>query len=157
MAKYTDTSGKEWDIRLTVGVADRVRNETGIDLFFLRAGRFEQLEKLADPLILYQVAKIALGNAITDADAWNDSLDGDTLDRMGNALLQSIVDFCRDNQRPALLQIVEKMDRVQKNATKKIIAKVDQMPEDAEKIIEMSQAMESQAMEHPSKRKRARI
>lgn len=108
MATFTDGTGKEWTVKMTVGSAARVKDRTGVDLLAVLDPQAKVLEQLAsDPLLLYRVIL-----AITDApDSLGDHLDEEALEKAGEALIDGVLDFFPPWKADPLRKVIGKARR----------------------------------------------
>lgn len=98
MAQFTDASGGEWVVRLTVGALADVREQAGVDLG--QAIRSEgSLADLifGDPAMLVRALWVLVESqakaAGVDPVAFAHRFDGPTLERATEALLAAVADF----------------------------------------------------------------
>lgn len=96
MAKFIDGSGVERVIpKLTLGAVAKIKKELDFDLskFFTSP---EMAEKLLFqmPDNLAAVVVLLCDMAQSQIDAFIDAIDGDALDRIREALLETVADFC---------------------------------------------------------------
>lgn len=129
MAKFKDTAGQEWELRLTVGALGAIR-EVGFNLAAMTKTGERWVEVLfADPLALARAVWIlcreqAEKAGITEAK-FLDDLDGLTITRAGDAMIEAIVDFFHPRQaetiKASLPKILAKIDTKTQTETAKAI------------------------------------
>ncbi len=112
MADYTDSTGRQWRLRLTLASGMRVKDETGIDLQDPKS-----LGLVADPAALAKVCYILAG-APDDFVSFADAIDGETIESMEAALLKEIENFYPPRKRETFKMLMAKGKEVQELATK---------------------------------------
>lgn len=103
VAKFSDCLGREWSIRITLGMLPKLR-EAGFDVNAV-AKNPAQLSVLSDPETLGKVAwtlceKQAIA-ANVDPEQFADGFDGPTIQDAVQAILESILDFSQPRQTAA--------------------------------------------------------
>ena len=96
MAKFIDGSGVERVIpKLTLGRVIKLRVEHGVELdkFFTSPETAERL-LFQSPMELAKIVADMSGIEDLKFPAFIDALDGDALDRIREALLETVADFC---------------------------------------------------------------
>lgn len=136
MKTFTDNTGREWAIDLTIGAAKRLKSLLNVDL--LNFARFQDtIGTLTTDRDVFCSALFCLVQAQANAkqiveDAFWDSMNGDTLDAAIEAFVQELIAFFPLVQRPALVKAWEKINQVQAKAVKAMTAKLDSPAMDAQ-------------------------
>lgn len=93
MAKFRDRADAEWSLVLDVGLLTEVRRETGLNL----TKPDDSAAALADPMTfagaLWVLCREEAERAGLTPEQFARRLDPDTIDRAGDALLESLIDF----------------------------------------------------------------
>lgn len=113
---WTDAAGREYRIRLTIGLIGRVRRDTGINLGEALGSKFSEIlfgdpEKIAQ--LLFAVSQPT--NATVTPDEFAESLDGPAVEFATGALLAAVADFFRqprtaDAARGHLKKTMDRID-----------------------------------------------
>lgn len=105
MGTFKDTTGREWNIVLTVGGLKRIRSVAGIDLMPLFAGGGEAeglkallLEPLRMADVVYAAIKPDLDAAAISDEAFGERLAGETLAAAAEAFLDACAVFISATQ-----------------------------------------------------------
>jgi hypothetical protein len=124
-AKFKDTEGREWSLRLDVATLRRVRDLTSVDLGKLFSDP-QQLANLHSDIILFVDVLFAIVKPTADARGVSDiqfgqSLAGDVLESAVLAFETSVVDFLPERDRRAVLrQLIDGNRAAQKQAVMRI-------------------------------------
>ena len=94
--KFTDTTGRVWRLRITVGDVKRIREQTGFDVN--KFGDAEETLKLVENhlLIAEILVVVCQDQMATDGitqDQFEDALDGDVLETAADQLIHALVDW----------------------------------------------------------------
>jgi hypothetical protein len=96
MPSFSDTSGDQWQVRVTLGAVQRCRDIASVDLLTVVGGE-GFAEFIADPVkaasALYAVVKPEADRRGIGLDAFLDRLSGDAIQCARDALMDAIVDF----------------------------------------------------------------
>lgn len=104
MRQFTDATGKQWQIDVTVSTIERVRDACAIRLDKLFDDQLSLLESvLDDPLKLADILWALIDDG-GDKAAFLMSLAGDSLESAGNALVEATIDFFPNPKRRHLLR-----------------------------------------------------
>src|SRR4051794_668325 len=111
MPSFNDAMGRTWNLNLTIGRCREIRDTSGIDFGDTKnGGGFLELavntEKFVQVLWIL-IEKQADALKVTPDD-FAESLDGDALDRAGEALNEAIVRFSPAVMRPAMEKAINK-------------------------------------------------
>lgn len=104
MTSFTDTSGREWPVTITVATIKRVRELISIDLMECLATENPLLDRMAiDPVllvdVLYCICKPAVDErGLTDIE-FGESLSGDVIEQATSAFIEALVSFFPRGQR----------------------------------------------------------
>lgn len=113
MAKFTDTEGREWIVRLDVNRARELRARAGYDVFGPPASVatvIDNPEALVDALFVACEAQ-ARERGI-DGAAFASGLAGDVIDSATAALMEAVVDFFPSRRRAALRAVLRQTEAV---------------------------------------------
>ncbi len=120
MAKFTDSAGNEWAIRLTVGNVAALKSEAGFDLSAACRGGEALARALYDEpdtfaKILWQLVSEQNTRLDLKPAGFLDLLDSETLDAASDAFLEAVADFFHrrrsgevKRQLPALLATIDR-------------------------------------------------
>jgi hypothetical protein len=109
MAKFKDSSGKEYTLRLTFGVWRQIKDGTGVDI----AADFEkvyvrlhtELDVFAN--VLFHFCK-GCNQFEGDEAAFAEILDGETLEAAREAVVAAVIDFFPNRQKTAATTMIQK-------------------------------------------------
>lgn len=111
MKSFRDINGTVWDIAGTLGMFERVKTQTGVDLLDLPTTQ-KSLTQLGDPFtlghVLYQLCSAQAEARGVSPEKFFDLFNADVLHEASTAILEEVVFFCRSNVRPALQMALEK-------------------------------------------------
>lgn len=97
MAKFTDHTGAEWGLRLTVGSVADVKRETGVNLALVSKDTSWVDAIFGDPAKLVEILYVLCGDQCKAAgvspEEFGHRFDGPTLEAAGDSLAQAIADF----------------------------------------------------------------
>lgn len=122
MARFTDTSGRSWDVRIDVNAIRRVRSAFGLDLAKILASPdalaalYSDVVQLID--VIYTICKPqATTLGVSDID-FGEGLCGDVLGGAIEAFEQAAIEFLPESRRRTLLrQILDGGRAAQAQAT----------------------------------------
>lgn len=110
MKTFTDAKGREWSIELSIAVADRVKEATGVDFLAVWKGQLACLEQLEDPVTLYRtlfcLCEAQAKERQLSAEQFGEGLAGDPVSAAVAALLKELVDFTPNPRLRTALQRV---------------------------------------------------
>jgi hypothetical protein len=119
---WTDAAGREYRIRLTIGLIGRVRRDTGINLGEALAGKLAEIlfgdpERIAQ--VLFAISQPVSGQVAPDEFA--EALDGAAVELATGAMLAAVADFFRQPRtaeaaRGHLKKAMERIDEATVNA-----------------------------------------
>jgi len=120
---FKDTSGREWNLHLTVADARRIASALDVNLLRLDEALFVRLFDdvvlLVD--IMWCIVRQQADERKVDEENFGRSLGGDSLYAATEALLESIVNFTPNPHRRAFLaKAMGLLDRVQESASERI-------------------------------------
>jgi hypothetical protein len=126
MASFKDSSGKEYNVRLTVKTWRHVKEKTSVDL----AGDFQKSILLlhSDPLVFCNVLyHLVQDQHQGDEESFADLLDGQTLEAARNAVVSAVIDFFpNQNQRATAAEMVKRADALAEKVGTKAKLTMDQ-------------------------------
>jgi hypothetical protein len=110
MKSFKDANGITWDIKVTVGVAETVKDLTSVNLFDLYGAEANRV--FADPInlvnVLYAACKTQCDERkITDIH-FGESMFGDALEEGATALLEALADFFPQRRKATMLTMLAK-------------------------------------------------
>jgi hypothetical protein len=124
-----------WRIKITVGVCERFLETGQADLYSLLDDKMKLLKAIVgDPR---QLLGVVWGIVLTQAEGmqlpvsigdFRESIDGDALERMGQAFLEAVADFSPASMRANILASISKGKEIQQAENRrreKILAKMD--------------------------------
>lgn len=125
MARFTDTSGRPWDVRIDINAIRRVRDALGIDLAKILASPdalaalYSDVVQLVDAI--YLICKPQADVASVSDIQFGEGLCGDVLGAAIEAFEQAAIDFLPESRRRTLLrQILDGGKAAQAQATMRI-------------------------------------
>jgi hypothetical protein len=140
MKTFRDINGTTWDIVGTLGVYERVRSETGVDLLDLPTTQ-ASLAQLGDPFtlgrVLYQLCSAQAEARGVSPEKFYDLFNADVLHEASTAILEEVIFFCRKEMRPALQMALDKAKEADRKMVEMVTAKMGDLE------LEMDQALES--------------
>jgi hypothetical protein len=127
MASFNDSEGREYKLKLTIGLARIIRDATTVDL----AGDFEKSVTTftGDPYafcnVLFHWAKHT-GQFDGDEAAFANTMDRDTVEAALPAVVDAVVDFFPKEKRELLKKIVAKGKELETETAAKMMELVDE-------------------------------
>ena len=119
LPKFNDSKGRSWTLAISIGLARKIRSETGVDFGAIGDGRIF-FGLASDPYLLGQVLWLLVEPSATSrgigVDEFLDGIDGDVLESATEALTSAIVNFTPSPLRNAVAAIVEKTRQAQEVA-----------------------------------------
>jgi len=117
MRKFKDTTGREWEIVLTIGSAKRVKDHVGVDLLQPEEGDPPLLTRLGtEERLLAEVICCLMSNQFEKHNVGEeevlDAFDGATILAAQKAFYGELVDFFRSRGRKDRATAVEKQETV---------------------------------------------
>lgn len=128
MAKWTDNSGQDWILSVTVSTAKQVKELAGVDLLNVFDGSL--LARLAgDPLTLVEVLYALCSRKADERglsyEQFADLAVGDALESAVSAIVQAITDFFPSGRREVLRRLWEKVNTADRAAVSLATSKID--------------------------------
>ena len=135
MRIFSDASGRDWQIALTLGSAARVKDALSVDLLQPESGDPPLLTRLGtDELLLGEVICCLLGDQFekhkVTAEEVSDSFDGKTLLAAQSAFYEELIDFFLNRGRGDRAKMVAAQAKVIEVAVKAAEARIDAMDVD---------------------------
>jgi hypothetical protein len=137
---FTDTEGRLWNVKGTLGAFERVKTSTGVDMLDLPSTQ-KCLGQISDVFtlgkVLYAMCEQQCDARSISPEDFADGFNADVLVEASNALLEEVVFFCRKDLRPAMQMALDKA----RQADERMIAKMQGQAAAMEQ--QMDRAMES--------------
>ena len=135
MRIFSDASGRDWQIALTLGSAARVKDVLGIDLLQPESGDPPLLTRLGtDELLLGEVICCLLADQFdkhkVTAEEVSNSFDGTTLLAAQSAFYEELIDFFRNRGRADRAKMVAAQAKVIEAAVKAAEVRIDALDVD---------------------------
>lgn len=143
MRTFADTTGRAWQLALTIGAVKRVQGLLpGVNLADLTAGDPPLITRLdTDPIFLadvvYALVKPQADTAGLTDEQFAALMGGDALNAAREALKGELVDFFRSLRRPDVVQALEKQEMVLGAAIRAASARIDAIS--PESLLEQAQ------------------
>lgn len=149
--KFTDTSGRTWNIHITVPLVSQVHRETGVLLTGLFANNLELLGQISTDLeklvqVLWVVCERQAELRGVGPEQFAESLGGDAIGDAQEALVRATADFFTSpEQRAAANAMLDKINETASKYTKATESKIQTL--DANQLAEncLNFAMSGQA------------
>lgn len=110
MRFFTDSKGNKWELALNLGVQLRLKAEFQHDIRDVHI-----LEKLGDAQVFTDIIGCLLAKQIEAAqltrDTFFESLIGNDIDALAEELIQEIVDFFPERQKPIVRELLAKAEK----------------------------------------------
>jgi hypothetical protein len=134
MASFKDAKDRVWPIRLTVAANRAVVAEHEIDLLILHnetAGVFSRLTDSTNRIVdvVWTLVRKHAEEIKVSAEEYLDSIDGDTIERMTQALIDGVIDFFRSNPEKVrvLKAAFEKQRTMEAEVATMAVAKIESL------------------------------
>ena len=125
MHRFTDATGRSWEITINVATIKRVRDVCGVDLLDLGDGGV--MARLAsDPVLLADVLFV-----VCDAERrgtpedFAGGLAGDAIERATEAMVEELLEFFPSKKRVLLRKAVDRMQEMEQKAIELASRKLD--------------------------------
>lgn len=126
---FMDMEGRSWNVRGTLGVFERIKTSTGVDMLDLATSQ-KCLEQISDVFTLGKVLYAACVDQCESRgispESFADAFNADTLHAATDALLDEVIFFCRSDLRKPLEMALGKARAADAMAVESIKAR---MPE----------------------------
>lgn len=128
MKTFTDKTGREWNISVTVDAIKRVRSLLDVDLTEAAAGKL--IQQLADnPVLLCDVIYCIVkpeadAKEISDED-FGKAMAGDAIDQATSAFLEDLVNFFPSRKREMLQKVLVKLKNLEAIAAEVVNKRLD--------------------------------
>lgn len=153
MKSFTDTEGRIWSIRGSLGAFERVRTLTGVDMLDLPTTQ-NCLKEINDVFtlgrVLYAMCQDQVEARGITPEQFADGFNADTLHEASNALLDEVVFFCRKDLRPALQMALEKARQADAKVVETMQSRVKFMEKEMDAAIESLLTSTSSATSLPA-------
>lgn len=139
MKAFTDTEGRIWNIRGSLGAFERVKTLTGVDMLDLPTTQ-NCLKEINDVFtlgrVLYAMCQDQVQSRGLTPEQFADAFNADTLHEASNALLDEVVFFCRKDLRPALQMALDKARQADAKVVEVMQTRVQHMERQMDAAIE---------------------
>lgn len=141
MHPFTDTTGRAWELALTIGAAKRVKGILGVDLLDLAGGNPPLITRLhTDAMLLIDTIFVILkpeaeAAGVTD-EQFGEALGGDAAWNAYQAFTAELEDFFRQFHRPDLERTVAINRRLMETKPAKAVDYIQKAAEVAERQTE---------------------
>jgi hypothetical protein len=140
MKTFTDTEGRHWNLKGSLGAFERVKTSCDVDLLDLPTTQ-ECLRKISDVFTLGKVLYVmcedqAEARGVTP-EQFADGFNADVLHEASEALIEEVIFFCRKDVRPALEMAFAKAKAADRKAAETMRTRIHSLER------EMDAAMES--------------
>lgn len=129
--QFRDDKNNTWTMKVTVGTYRRILEEEGIDItdVFSKNNWIERLASGDEIGLVLTLSLIVMQKAIeesgTSMDDFCDSLTGDAVEHMANALIGGVVNFMPEHKRKPLVRVVELINNERLHASDAIVSQMD--------------------------------
>ena len=130
MKTFTDTEGRLWNVKGSLGAFERVKTGTGVDMLDLPTTQ-QCLREISDVFklgkVLYCMCEdqvVARGIA---PEQFADAFNADTLYEASNALIEEVIFFCRKDLRPMMQMALDKAKEAETRAIAAMKERVETM------------------------------
>ena len=107
MHTFKDLKQREWIVNFNFGALLRLKEKTGVDLITVNTDAFSEL--LSDTIKLVEVAWAIVEQQATTLpltqEEFENSLDGDSIEAAGMAIVAELIDFSPADRREALKEV----------------------------------------------------
>lgn len=145
MRKFKDTQDREWYIKLTLGSAKRVLDETGQDLLNVTGDEGSLMTLLEQDILMGSVIACLLGPQFEErgmgADDVEDTFDGPTLLKSQKAFMEEWADFSKGRGRADSSALIRKMQELVEAGIAREAQNLEKI--DTEKTLEELEALTS--------------
>jgi hypothetical protein len=116
MSSFRDSTGRLWEVDITIAAVKRVRSLVGIDLLALAEGDPPLITRLATDIALicdalYAVVKPQADPLGVSDEDFGESLAGETISHAYDAFWESLTDFTRGHN-PAVVTAIERQRQI---------------------------------------------
>ena len=127
MRKFTDSTGRDWELSVNVMTATRVKDQTGVDLLDLEAlsgtlGNVYTLVNVLWILVSKQAEKLGV-----DDESFGASLAGDAIEAATDSLMEEIINFFPLQRRKVLTMALEKSKSLLTAMTEQAEARIQKL------------------------------
>jgi hypothetical protein len=136
MKQFTDSTGRAWQLTLTVGAIKRVKGLLGADLLALHEGDPPLAARLATDVVLvcdvlYAILKPDLDQAGISDEAFGQRLAGAAIAAAYEALCEELCDFFRSLGRTELVKVIQTQRAVVRQVVEAAERRIDGLPIEA--------------------------
>lgn len=147
---FKDVAGREWDLKLNLGIAKRLKDDKVIDLTRVLEKEMRRFKELmSDPFdlagVVWEIVKPQVAAKELDFEQWITSLNGDALDAMIDAFSRAVADFS-PALRPLILKGMEKGKTVKAATLKEVTGVMESA--DPQKIANLAGAQTQKALDN---------
>lgn len=158
MQKFTDATGRDWPVTITVGTVRRVRQLVDVDLLKLDEALLKRLA--TDPVelanVLYVICEPTCDERGISDEQFGELLGGDVIDQATEAFIEAIIDFFPRARRTVARQVRAKAktheERLLKRTTERVEANLETILESKFSALELALETELAQMARPEPR-----
>ncbi len=138
MATFSDAAGVDWQLRVTVGAINRVRESTGVELDKCLEDNMAVLHEMLVDIckvvdVVYSICRQQAVERNVSAEEFGERMVGDSVTKATDALIESLIDFFPKRQSEILKATMRKMKTVEDalaQKTMKLIQEFDDVDVD---------------------------
>ena len=139
MKTFTDTEGRLWNVKGSLGAFERVKTGTGVDMLDLPTTQ-QCLREISDVFrlgkVLYCMCEDQANARGLTPEQFADAFNADTLYEASNALLEEVIFFCRKDIRPMMQMAMDKAKQAETRAIEKLKERTAAMGDDLDEAME---------------------
>ena len=153
MRSFSDTEGRQWNVKGTLGVFERIKQMTEVDMLDLPTTQ-QCLRQISDPFVLgkvlYATCQDQCESRNVTPEQFADGFNADTLHEATNALLEEVVFFCRKDVRPALTMVLEKARKADDRMVAQMESRMAELETEIDAAVEAMLTTTSSATSSPA-------
>lgn len=138
MKTFTDTEGRHWNIKGTLGAFERVKTACDVDMLDLPTTQ-SCLKQISDVFTLGRVLYVMCEDQCQDRgvtpEQFADGFNADTLHAASDALIEEVIFFCRKELRPALQMALDKARQAERKMLDTMQARIGSMEREMDAAI----------------------
>lgn len=138
MKTFTDTEGRHWNIKGTLGAFERVKTACGVDMLDLPTTQ-KCLQQISDVFALGRVLYVMCEDQCQERgvtpEQFADAFNADTLHAASEALIEEVIFFCRKELRPALQMALDKARQAERKMLDTVKERIGSMEREMDAAI----------------------